>query len=316
MAQNPGDLRQLHGRGMNPISDAYTLPADFPEFDRLNLQHQIWKTVQRGLCPIPKSDLDVLLAPKANGAPSAILDLGCGSGIWCTDMAKIFPHANVVGFDLARSSPSDTPENCFFLQGNILDGLKDFYGQFDLVHSRTMVVHLKPNQRKWAINEITKCVRPGGIVILADWDEPILSEHGQILPAAREDSEPGTPQSWLIRILNEVWHRSDPVLTVVRLAIRDALAENARVDQETITSALHNIPIGWDDGSIENGALLGQMMRMDLMEFVRAFKPVLQSRGVGEQVIDSWIEHADLEFSGADQRVITRLHSTWARILE
>lgn len=42
-----------------------------------------------------------VLAPRPEGVdPPAILDIGAGSGRWALDMAKEFPHAEVVGLDL------------------------------------------------------------------------------------------------------------------------------------------------------------------------------------------------------------------------
>ena len=36
-----------------------------------------------------------------NGPPPAALDIGTGSGTWAIDMGKQFPHAEIVGLDLA-----------------------------------------------------------------------------------------------------------------------------------------------------------------------------------------------------------------------
>ncbi|KZS94766.1 hypothetical protein SISNIDRAFT_31157 [Sistotremastrum niveocremeum HHB9708] len=118
----PKPLRDLHGRGMNTLSEVYQLPADPVEFDRLNLQHQIWLKLMKG--PVPFSDqvLDDLLRQREGYEP-AILDLGRGSGIWYAkiwlserrkligvfrrsiEMAERFPHAKVVGFDLVETQP-------------------------------------------------------------------------------------------------------------------------------------------------------------------------------------------------------------------
>jgi tRNA G46 methylase TrmB len=73
----------------------YHLPNDEHEQDRLDLQHQLFRLVLDGnlfLAPIPKEDLHYAL------------DVGCGTGLWCMDLADENPQAQVVGFDL-RSVP-------------------------------------------------------------------------------------------------------------------------------------------------------------------------------------------------------------------
>lgn len=43
------------------------------------------------------------LAPR-NGPMPAVLDVGSGSGSWVLDMGELFPHAEVVGLDLAPAN--------------------------------------------------------------------------------------------------------------------------------------------------------------------------------------------------------------------
>jgi ubiquinone/menaquinone biosynthesis C-methylase UbiE len=68
--------------------------------------------------------------------PKDILDLGAGSGAWCVEVANEFPTAQVSGFDLSAISRDDIPENCRFIVGNFLNGLKFDDNSLDLVHSR------------------------------------------------------------------------------------------------------------------------------------------------------------------------------------
>lgn len=45
-----------------------------------------------------------------------ILDVGCGTGIWCYDFATQHPYANVTGIDLMVNQPDriDSIPNCLF----------------------------------------------------------------------------------------------------------------------------------------------------------------------------------------------------------
>jgi methylase of polypeptide subunit release factors len=55
------------------------------------MQHQIYQTALNGrlyLAPIAKEDV------------LEVLDVGCGTGMWCIDVADELPQAQVLGFDL------------------------------------------------------------------------------------------------------------------------------------------------------------------------------------------------------------------------
>ena len=57
----------------------------------MDLQHQLYRIAlddRLYLSPIPKDEL------------YEVLDVGCGTGNWCIDMADTHPQAQVLGFDL------------------------------------------------------------------------------------------------------------------------------------------------------------------------------------------------------------------------
>lgn len=76
--------------------------ADPPEHCRLDLQHEMLKKKMNGLFLRPDA-VHRALAPKQTEIPS-ILDVGAGSGCWALDVGKLFPHADVVGIDLAPAN--------------------------------------------------------------------------------------------------------------------------------------------------------------------------------------------------------------------
>ncbi len=77
----------------------------------------------------------LFLAPLEN--PTAILDVGTGTGIWAMDCADDYPGAQVVGFDLSPIQPNYVPPN---LQFEIFDLEEpwEMPERFDLVHTRLM----------------------------------------------------------------------------------------------------------------------------------------------------------------------------------
>ncbi|KJX98709.1 hypothetical protein TI39_contig397g00004 [Zymoseptoria brevis] len=80
----------------------YYMPNDEPEIQRLNEQHWILTQVKGGKlhhAPLPKRD------------GLKILDVGCGSGIWCLQIAEDFPKAMVFGMDVSPVQPQKKPAN-------------------------------------------------------------------------------------------------------------------------------------------------------------------------------------------------------------
>lgn len=67
------------------------MPNDANEQDRLDFQHRLYCFALDG---------KLFLAPLSNEQIQDVLDVGCGTGKWCTDVAEELPHAKVVGFDL------------------------------------------------------------------------------------------------------------------------------------------------------------------------------------------------------------------------
>jgi hypothetical protein len=60
-----------------------------------------------------------------------------GIGRWAIEVADDYPRANVIGIDLSPMQPTDVPENCEFIVGDLPECLEDFDdGSVDLVHSR------------------------------------------------------------------------------------------------------------------------------------------------------------------------------------
>ncbi len=102
-------------------NESYFLPKDDTEINRLDFQHYLLRYMLRGNYAAPLQRV------------TSILDVGCGTGRWAMEMARLFPEANVIGLDLVAPPQDDAgsaqalgelrPENYVFMQGNVLDGL-------------------------------------------------------------------------------------------------------------------------------------------------------------------------------------------------
>jgi ubiquinone/menaquinone biosynthesis C-methylase UbiE len=114
--------RRYHGID----SSGYPLPNDTEEIIRLDKLHYVFRCILRRN----------IVAP-INPNPTAILDVGTGSGRWVVEVADQFPEARVIGMDLSPANPLyELSENCEFIVGDATEGLKFDDNSLDLVHSR------------------------------------------------------------------------------------------------------------------------------------------------------------------------------------
>ncbi|KAH7378742.1 S-adenosyl-L-methionine-dependent methyltransferase [Pyrenochaeta sp. MPI-SDFR-AT-0127] len=110
------------------MAGAYPFPNDEAERERLDMQHAIIKALfgQRNwFAPLKR--------------PKRVLDIGCGTGKWCLEMAKEFPRTRVEGIDLSPIQPDvpSTPDNVDFFIDDIRR--KEWWHctqPYDYVHTR------------------------------------------------------------------------------------------------------------------------------------------------------------------------------------
>lgn len=93
-----------------------------------------------------------------------VLDSGCGSGAWFTEMAQDYPNSTFVGIDVANviSESLSLPSNCTFLKVNILEGLPFEDATFDYVFQRFLFGALTPTDWSFVVRELVRVVKPDG----------------------------------------------------------------------------------------------------------------------------------------------------------
>src|SRR5260370_737984 len=132
------------------------------EISRLDMQHYMFRWEFGGdyLAPV---------------RPTAILDVACGTGRWALDMARRFPRAAVVAFDINRDliervlSDPELPGNCTFV---VADALKPFEftdGHFDFVMARANSAYIPIPQWPSVVAEMARVTGSGGWVELRDF---------------------------------------------------------------------------------------------------------------------------------------------------
>jgi ubiquinone/menaquinone biosynthesis C-methylase UbiE len=106
-----------------------------------------------------------------------ILDVGCGTGHLTRMVARAAgPDGSALGVDpsseaLARARRATRVANCAFGEGRA-EKLDFPDGSFDAVVSSLMIHHLPDDQRTQAIGEMSRVLRPGGRVLVADFRPP------------------------------------------------------------------------------------------------------------------------------------------------
>ncbi|KAI8978423.1 S-adenosyl-L-methionine-dependent methyltransferase, partial [Pilobolus umbonatus] len=118
-----------------------------------------------------------------------ILDVGCGPGSWCIDLAQKYPKIQVVGVDHLDIFPSEhnIPSNCQLLVADALNGLREFpESSFDVVHLRFMALAFTVSQYLKVIKDCWRLLKPGGYIEILESDIKVYSA-GPVTAKANEE---------------------------------------------------------------------------------------------------------------------------------
>jgi 2-polyprenyl-3-methyl-5-hydroxy-6-metoxy-1,4-benzoquinol methylase len=131
----------------------------------LDAKHRFWRMLlEDKIRPSPK--------PPPPDHPENILDVGCGLGSLCLDMAYEHPGSRVVGIDLKPVSidPASVPINCIFITGNIFTTDAFTPGQFDLIISRDVRSDIPTADWGHYLCRLFQLLKPGGWVHFVEMD--------------------------------------------------------------------------------------------------------------------------------------------------
>ena len=172
------DFQWIEGRRL--LNAPYMLPKDWQETDRLDLQHVLLSSLISGN----------IVAPIGN--PTSILDVGCGTGRWCQEMAATLPDAHITGVDVVIPEREGYvwPTNCTFLTGDVLQRLPFADESFDAVHQRLLMGAIPAERWQGVIRELVRVTRVGGWIKLIESEGvfpksgPHMQQIGQWVVAA------------------------------------------------------------------------------------------------------------------------------------
>lgn len=316
-------LKRIGGRAFNALSDTYFLPSDDDEWVRLNKQHVGLVLALGELYPAGE-EVRAILAP-VPGQTKRILDLGCGTGVWTMDMAREFPHAEVVGVDLAPVpiDPETLPPNCRFEIDDINLGLDHLKDTFDVVHVRFVGSGLKDFKK--TMDDASRCLKPGGIALWIEADWNTYAEDQRVcIPLALEEDEENPDQgerSWFQRIVFEMgrgMRMGNSDLDGMFKAMDYGLWDNKWIDPETCGMSSLYLPIGpWARGKshmdTQRLGYVGALMRQDFMRVHRAGHPVMKRLGWEAEKLEKWSELADKQMMDMSPKTWFRVSYAWGR---
>lgn len=163
------------------MSSPYLLPTDLSEDGRLDAQHRLMTLLLAGL----------FLAPLRS--PQAMLDVACGTGLWCQEMAEQFPDAQITGLDMSegriamlttRTLHRHRP-NLHWRCADALEPLPFEDNSFDYVHLRFGATFIPEKRWPFVVDELARVTRPGGWVELLEGKLPESAHLGYQYLCAR-----------------------------------------------------------------------------------------------------------------------------------
>ncbi|KAG7093634.1 hypothetical protein E1B28_007298 [Marasmius oreades] len=267
----------------------YNLATDYVEMDRLAVQHRMWCLLIEGLWPRSVTErVDSLL--NTEGKQKTVMDIGCGSGIWAIEMARMYPNAQVVGLDLVEQTYPDAPENFKFIQGDVTKVLEQFSGQADIVHCRCVTQHVKDPQS--LVQSLADSLKPGGVLLLADGDWEVYNESKEVVLPVEYSAEKGDVITGETRSWYAGW------LALVGAATRspqyrriDELVKGCEGFDPHFDFRQYYSPLNWPGVHINHGEELGKILNINQRAFLHGSRGILGKRGIPEETIDKWAKH-------------------------
>ncbi|KAG8903274.1 hypothetical protein FRB99_003541 [Tulasnella sp. 403] len=176
----------IHDRDVERRQGAYLMAV--PDEEHQDLQHRMLRLTMGSLYAA-RDNVRAALVPSQ--VRPAVLDITAGSGRWAIDMAREFPHADVVGIDVTSSNlprGKRLPPNLHFETTDPNEGMAQYAGKFNVVHAR--FAHLAIRDFHGFLYDCARALRPGGVLLLVDRIHALVDKDKNLLPVV-EEGQPG-----------------------------------------------------------------------------------------------------------------------------
>lgn len=282
LASSVLDYKYENGRRYHAFQEgAYVLPNDEQEQDRLDMLHHIYRLILGGA--LYKAPITTNTA-----TPQRVLDLGCGTGIWCMELADELPETVVQGVDLSPIQPVFVPPNCQFYVDD-LEAPWTYEEKFDYIHGRAMAAVIAD----WPalFRQIFDNLNPGGYVEFQEYHCEVYSDDDTLQRATNLTDWVETMSE-----MAEKFGKPLKIGTRLRGWMEDAGFED-------IHDQVYRISIGrW-----AKGAKLKEIGTWYRAQFVEAIEPF--SIGLFTRVLGKSLEETQAIIAGVRQDLMnTKLH--------
>ncbi|KAL4942728.1 hypothetical protein BDV06DRAFT_235246 [Aspergillus oleicola] len=150
------------------MTDNYVFARDFRDNNRINLQHYLW---------IELFGYHIHPSIPTDHAKLRIADVGTGTGIWLTDLARrLPPSVTLDGLDISFDAlpPKESlPKNMSLQHWDLLSHEEvpsHLRGVYDIVQMRNFVLVIPDDQIESVVRRLVQMLKPGGHIQFAEPD--------------------------------------------------------------------------------------------------------------------------------------------------
>ncbi|HEY4388118.1 MAG TPA: methyltransferase domain-containing protein [Ktedonobacteraceae bacterium] len=254
------------------------------EFTRLMLQDHLLTTSMGGV-----------LAEVADPTRyQRILDIACGPGAWCVEVAQTYPNTSVVGVDISRRmiaharTHAETQQVSQRVEFHIMDALSMLEfpdASFDLVNMRLGGSFLRTWDWPKLLSEMLRIARPAGLIRITD--QEIMHQNNS--PAGTRINE------MVMCAFYRAGHLFANETTGITAHLPALLTQHGCTQVQSRLYALH----------YQAGTPEGQMYSEDMAKASQTLRPFLQKWGCISDAYD------DLYQASLQERQQPDFHSTW-----
>ncbi|RUS28139.1 hypothetical protein BC938DRAFT_482270 [Jimgerdemannia flammicorona] len=207
-----------------------------------------------------------------------VLDVGCGTGVWCVEMATEFQESSFIGTDITEvfAATPLVPSNCSFIQADTQKGLPFEENTFDFVFMRAQTLCYPEKIWPDVIKELARVAKVNGMVEIFDTTVTVRDGGPSFTTLINE---------WLATALRM---RDIDTTVIARL---EPMFVSAGIGPVTHLST--QWPLGWDPTNTQ----YTKMSKENVLSLLQGIKPqILAALGIADKEYTKHFDNVELEF--------------------